>query len=53
MTAPRTLLGWGLVALLAAPAAAPAQDLLTVWRAAQGHDRTLAVARAAHAAAQP
>ena len=52
MTAPRTLLGWGLVALLAAPAAAPAQDLLTVWRAAQERDRTLAVARAEHAASQ-
>ncbi|WHZ10822.1 MAG: Type I secretion outer membrane protein, TolC precursor [Burkholderiaceae bacterium] len=42
----------GLATLLAWPAVAPAQDLLTVWRAAREHDRTLAVARAEHAASQ-
>lgn len=36
--------------LLAAPA--HAQDLLTVWRAAAGHDHRLAVARAEHGASQ-
>lgn len=43
-------LGIGLLGLAALPATA--QDLLTVWRAAEQHDRTLAVARAEHAAAQ-
>ena len=43
-------LGIGLLGLGALPATA--QDLLTVWRAAEQHDRTLAVARAEHAAAQ-
>ena len=46
----RGALGIGLLGLAALPAAA--QDLLTVWRAAEQHDRTLAVARAEHAAAQ-
>ena len=36
----------------ALPAGAWAQDLLTVWRAAAGHDRQLAVARAEHGATQ-
>lgn len=45
-------LAWLLAALAVVPAGAQAQDLLTVWRAAQGHDRTLAVARAEHGAAQ-
>ena len=40
----------GLLGLAALPATA--QDLLTAWRAAEQHDRTLAVARAEHAAAQ-
>ena len=40
----------GLLGLAALPATA--QDLLAVWRAAEQHDRTLAVARAEHAAAQ-
>ena len=39
-----------LLGLAALPATA--QDLLAVWRAAEQHDRTLAVARAEHAAAQ-
>ena len=43
---------WVLAALAALPAGAWAQDLLTVWQAAREHDRTLAVARAAHAASQ-
>ena len=43
-------LGVGMLGLAALPATA--QDLLTVWRAAEQHDRTLAVARAEHAAAQ-
>ncbi|QTD44151.1 TolC family protein [Ottowia testudinis] len=43
-------LGIGLLGLAALPAAA--QDLAAVWRAAEQHDRTLAVARAEHAAAQ-
>ncbi|MBS0406998.1 MAG: TolC family protein [Proteobacteria bacterium] len=34
------------------PADVRAQDLLTVWRAAAGHDRQLAVARAEHGATQ-
>lgn len=34
------------------PAGVRAQDLLTVWRAAAGHDRQLAVARAEHGATQ-
>lgn len=42
----------GLSLLFAAPLAAHAQDLVTVWRAAQQHDRGLAVARAEHAASQ-
>ena len=41
-----------LLALAGWPLAAGAQDLLSVWRAAEQHDRTLAVARAEHAAAQ-
>lgn len=40
-------------ALAALPGLAAATDLLQAWQAAQQHDRTLAVARAAHAAAQP
>lgn len=43
-------LGIGLLGLAALPATA--QDLLSVWRAAEQHDRTLAVARAEHAASQ-
>ncbi len=38
--------------VLALPAAVAAQDLMTVWRAAEQHDRGLAVARAEHGAAQ-
>ena len=45
---PRAALALG----LALPLSAAAQDLLSVWRAAQSHDRTLAVARAEHAATQ-
>jgi outer membrane protein len=53
MTAVRAgVLAWALAALAAMPAGAWAQDLLTVWRAAQEHDRALAVARAEHAASQ-
>ncbi len=39
--------------LAALPSLAAATDLLQAWQAAQQHDRELAVARAAHAAAQP
>ena len=39
-------------ALSALPAAALAQDLLEVWRAAAQHDRRLVVARAEHASSQ-
>lgn len=49
------LRGWlapALAVLAAWPAAAPAQDLLSVWRAAEQHDRGLAVARAERAASQ-
>lgn len=46
----RLALAVALLALLAAPARA--QDLLTVWRAAAGHDHRLAVARAEHGASQ-
>lgn len=46
----RLALAVALPALLAAPARA--QDLLTVWRAAAGHDHRLAVARAEHGASQ-
>ena len=42
----------GMAALAAMPMAVAAQDLLAVWRAAQERDRTLAVARADHAASQ-
>ena len=45
-------LGPTVLALALWPAAAQAQDLLSVWRAAEQHDRTLAVARAEHAATQ-
>jgi len=41
------------LALAALPGLAGATDLLQAWQAAQQHDRELAVARAAHAAAQP
>ena len=39
-------------ALLAGSTGAWSQDLLTVWRAAAGHDQRLAVARAEHGASQ-
>ncbi|HNK54310.1 MAG TPA: TolC family protein, partial [Ottowia sp.] len=39
-------------AALGVPVGAWAQDLLTVWRAAAGHDQRLAVARAEHGASQ-
>ena len=39
-------------ALLAGSTGAWSQDLLTVWRAASGHDQRLAVARAEHGASQ-
>ena len=42
----------GAVVLALLPTLALAQDLPTVWRAAEQNDRTLAVARAEHAAAQ-
>ncbi|MFD2378278.1 hypothetical protein ACFSTJ_13380 [Ottowia pentelensis] len=48
----RRLLALACAAATALPAAAWAQDLLTVWRAAAGHDRQLAVARAEHGATQ-
>ena len=48
----RKSLVWMLTALAALPVSARAQDLLTVWQAAREHDRTLAVARAAHDASQ-
>lgn len=50
-TLQRPLLTAALWAVFLAPASAT--DLLQAWQAAQGHDREYAVARAAHAAAQP
>ena len=47
----RALLAAAVWASSLAPASAT--DLLQAWQAAQGHDRAYAVARAAHAAAQP
>ncbi len=51
----RRPLRWSLlaVACAAAVSTAGAADLLQAWQAAQQHDRSYAVARAAHAAAQP
>lgn len=49
---PLAALASGLVLGLALPASVAAQDLLSVWRAAEAHDRALAVARAEHAASQ-
>lgn len=50
-TLQRPLLAAALWAVCLAPASAT--DLLQAWQAAQGHDREYAVARAAHASAQP
>lgn len=55
---PRAAVRLSLLALacsgaLGAPAAWAATDLLQAWQAAQQHDRSHAVARAAHASAQP
>ena len=47
----RSLLAAAVWASCLAPASAT--DLLQAWQAAQGHDRAYAVARAAHAGAQP
>ncbi|WP_051603274.1 TolC family outer membrane protein [Simplicispira psychrophila] len=44
---------WALLALASVTSAASAADLLQAWQAAEQHDRSYAVARAAHAAAQP
>ena len=53
----RRPLRWSLLALACAASTAVstagAADLLQAWQAAQQHDRSHAVARAAHAAAQP
>lgn len=45
-------LAWALVAALALPIVAQAQDLSTVWQAALQHDHQLAAARAGHGASR-
>lgn len=44
---------WTVLALVSVTSAAGATDLLQAWQAAEQHDRAHAVARAAHATAQP
>ena len=52
-TGRHALLALACSAALAAPSARAATDLLQAWQAAEQHDRAYAVARAAHAVAQP
>ena len=50
---PRAAVRLALLALACSAPAAGATDLLQAWQAAEQHDRSHAVARAAHATAQP